>query len=165
MIIKEYNLNLIILNKLIENTVILEISNFLYNNNLSLTEKSRDLKVIIEHFLITGILQNIDINYKNIIIYSNTVKLDNLDFLDKELFVSILLKTFIKSSKKFKFCIFETDIIDLLDDKNLLNKVKHFTNCRKKIDYTKLSEYCANSKLKEIKDKLLDNKIKLKLNK
>lgn len=166
MIFNEYNLNIINFNKIFEDTVELNISNFIYNYNLTVNEKSKDLRNIINHFLITEILNKLNYDYKNIIIYSNKVNLRYLNFIDSELLNIIILEIFNKSSKKFKFCTFEIDnkdIQNILDDKNIIHKLKHFTNCKKVIDYKKLEEYCNSNKLKDIKEKLNNNKIKLKL--
>ena len=46
MLYKEYNLNLIDLNKLLSDKIELNISNFIYDNNLTLSLSSRDFNYI-----------------------------------------------------------------------------------------------------------------------
>ena len=62
-IIKEYNINIINLNKLLNDNIETEIGNFLFDNNLSLKVNSRDLNKIILHYINNEIINNIKEDY------------------------------------------------------------------------------------------------------
>ena len=67
MLYKEYNLNLIDLNKLLSDKIELNISNFIYDNNLTLSLSSRDFNYICKHYFLSEILDSLQENYNNII--------------------------------------------------------------------------------------------------
>jgi len=166
MIFEEYNLNIININNLFSNKIELNISNYLYDNNLNLKENNKDLNYIIQHFLISEILNTLNINYKNVIIYNNVFNFKYLNNNFNEEVLNIIIKKILKkSSKNFKFCLFELDDALFFNNKNLIFELKKISDCKKKIDFVKLNEFCLNNRLKEIKNKLTDNGIKLKLNK
>ena len=163
MVFEEYNLNIIDLNKLYSDNIEINITNFIYNYNLNINERSKDLKYIIQHFIITEILNNLNTNYKNVIIYNRDFNIKYFENLNKEVVKIILIDILQKSSKIFKFCLFETENTLLLDKKSEIYKLKHYSECNKKIDFKKIDEFCKNNKLNEIRYKLNNSKTKLKL--
>ena len=105
-----YNLNLINLNKLINEKIIIDISNFLYENNLiDLCYKHKDYKKITNHFLIKNLLQTINQNYNNIFLYKKDINFDSY---------------ITKISKLLKLNLFEIEEIPILLDHNLIYKLK-----------------------------------------
>jgi hypothetical protein len=162
-VFEEYNLNIIDLNKLFSENIELSITNFIYNYKLNLTEKSKDLKYIIQHFIISEILNNLNNNYKNVIIYNRNFNIRYFENFNKEVVKIKLTDIIQKSSKIFKFCLFEIENTLLLDEKNLIYKLKHFADCKKNIDFKKIDNFCKNNKLNDIRTKLISSKTKLKI--
>ena len=163
MLYKEYNLNLIDLNKLLSEKIELNISNFIYDNNLTLSLSSRDFNYICKHFVLNEILLSLEENYNNIIIFNSSfeVKYLNNNFNKEELiiYLSELIK---KSSKVFNFILFEYQNSNLFVDVNLLYKLKTLSEKRKKINYNKIKKFCQDNKLKHLHDKL-ENHVKTKM--
>lgn len=162
MVFEEYNLNIIDLNKLYSSNIEINITNFIYNYNLNISINSKDLKYIIQHFFITEIINNLNNNYKNVIIYNKIFNIKLFEKYDKEDINNIIINLILKSSKIFKFCLFELENYLLLD-KSDIYKLKYLSECKKDINYKKIEEFCNTNKLNEIKNKLSDNKTKLKI--
>ncbi len=163
MLYKEYNLNLIDLNKLLSDKIELNISNFIYDNNLTLSLSSRDFNYICKHFFLNEILLSLEENYNNIIIFNSSfeVKYLNNNF-NKEDIIIYLSELIKKSSKVFNFILFEYQNSNLFVDVNLLYKLKTLSEKRKKINYNKIKKFCQDNKLKHLHDKL-ENHVKTKM--
>lgn len=96
MILKEYNLKVIDLNKLIEDKIDFEIYNFIIQNELSLKLENKDTKRIFLHFLLFFIFSEKNILHENIFIYNNLEKLNHLNLLFQENKVLDFFNTLIK---------------------------------------------------------------------
>ncbi len=163
MLYKEYNLNLIDLNKLLSDKIDLNISNFIYDNNLTLSLSSRDLSNICKHFILNEILNALQENYNNIIIFNTSFNLNHLsNYFNKEDLIIYLSELIKKSSKVFNFILFEYKNSDLFVDVNLLYKLKLLTEKRKKLNYNKIKKFCQDNKLRHLNNKL-ENHTKTKM--
>jgi hypothetical protein len=164
--IPEYNLNIINLNDVLSKEIEVKISNFLYDNNLSLSINSRDCKKIFQHFILNEMLLSIEENYKNIFIinYNYNTNILNSFFIqeDSKKIINEVLK---KATKIFKFVIFEVED-NVIVDKNLIYNFKCLVEKQKKIDIKKIQQYCNDNDLSHLSVKLRDNlKTKLLLHK
>lgn len=164
--IPEYNLFIINLNNILSKDIEIKISNFLYDNNLSLASNSRDCNKIFQHFILNEMLININPDYKNIFIINYNYKTDFLNlFFKQEESKKIINETFKKASKIFKFILFEV-FDEMSIDKNLIYNFKCLVEKHKKIDIKKIQQYCIDNDLSHLSTKLKDNlKTKLLLHK
>jgi hypothetical protein len=164
--IPEYNLNIVNLNYILSEKIELDISNFLYSNNLKLNINSRDLKYIFKHFIILNILNSLKQEYHNIFIFNFSYNLKYLNNYYIEEDCNIILSEILeKSSKIFKFIIFPIEK-NLLIDKNIIYSFKKIIENKKKINYANAKKFCETNKLKEICSNLKNNtKIKELLHK
>lgn len=147
-----YNLNIINLNKLINEKISIEINNFLYENNLiDLSQKSRDFKRICNHFIINNILNVINENYNNIFLYDNN---------------SIYNDFIAKIVKLLHLNIFIIPELPLLMDKNVIYELKCLAENKKTINIQKVKVFCEKNSLTHLTDKIKNNpKTKLILHK
>ena len=123
-IIKEYNINIINLNKLLNDNIETEIGNFLFDNNLSLKVNSRDLNKIILHYINNEIINNIKEDYNNILLFNFNNELKTLHNLyNEEDIKSILHKNIRKSIKMFNYSLFEIKT-NFIIDKNVIYSLK-----------------------------------------
>lgn len=165
--IPEYNLNIINLNYLLSEKIELDISNFLYSNNLlTLKLNNRDLKYIFKHFILQNILNSLKEEYHNIFVFNFSFKLKYLNNYYIEEDCNITLSDILKkSSKIFKFILFPVEN-NFLIDKNIIYNFKKIIENKKKINYANAKKFCENNKLTEICDNLKNNtKIKHLLHK
>jgi hypothetical protein len=164
--IPEYNLNIVNLNYILSEKIELDISNFLYSNNLKLNINSRDLKYIFKHFIILNILNSLKQEYHNIFIFNFSYNLKYLNNYYIEEDCNIILSEIIKkSSKIFKFIVFPIEK-NFLIDKNIIYSFKKIIENKKKINYANAKKFCETNKLKEICSNLKNNtKIKELLHK
>ena len=165
--IPEYNINIINLNSILSEKIELEISNFLYSNNiLDLKLNSRDLRYIFKHFIISNILSSLKEDYHNIFIFNFSYNLKYLNNYYIEEDCNIILSDILKkSSKIFKFIIFPVEK-NFLIDKNVIYNFKKIIENKKKINYANAKKFCETNKLKEICSNLKNNtKIKHLLHK
>lgn len=163
MLYKEYNLNLIDLNKLLSDKIDLNISNFIYDNNLTLSLSSRDFNYICKHYFLSEILDSLQENYNNIIIFNTSFNLNHLsNYFNKEDLIIYLSELIKKSSKVFNFILFEYQNSNFLVDVNLLYKLKLLTEKRKKLNYNKIKKFCQDNKLRHLNNKL-ENHTKTKM--
>jgi hypothetical protein len=151
-IYKLYNLNIINLNKLINDKIYIDISNFLYENNLiDLYYKSKDFKKITNHFLMKNLLEIMKENYNNIFLYSKDPNFDGYIF---------------KIVKLLKLNLFEITEIPLLLDNNLIYQLKCLAENKKSIDLKKVKAFCEKNNLTQLSDNIKNNlKTKLVLHK
>jgi hypothetical protein len=147
-----YNLNIINLNELINKKISLEISNFLYENNLiSLSEKSRYYKKIYNNFIINNILAVMYENYNNIFLYKNDPFFDH--------FIT-------KITKLLHLNLFELPNLPFLIDKNVIYQLKCLAENKKTVNIQKVKEFCEKNSLTHLTDKIKNNpKTKLILHK
>jgi len=147
-----YNLNIINLNKLINEKIYVDISNFLYENNLiELYYKSKDYKKITNHFIMKNLLDSMNENYNNIFLYSKDPNFDTYIF---------------KIFKLLKLNFFELTEIPLLLDKHLIYELKCLTENKKPIDMKKVRLFCEKNNLTQLSDNIKNNlKTKLVLHK
>lgn len=165
-IIKEYNLNIINLTEIIREKSELEISNFLYENNLQLKLNSRDLNNIFKHFLLKEILSYLDQELDNILIFDPNFNLKylHLTFNEEECKL-IINKILEKSIKIFNFAIH--DPVDCSQkDLKLIYKFKILIKNKKPTNFKKIKTYTETSNLTELSNKIKNNlQTKLALNK
>jgi hypothetical protein len=164
--IKEYNLNLISLNLLLSEKIELEISNFLYENNLKLNLNSRDLNNIFKHFIINEILSCIKPDYDNILIFNPDFNLKILQIsYEENACKAIIQKIIDKSIKIFNFNIFFiSDQIKI--DTQLVYKFKKILQNKPQTNFKKIKEYTEKNNLKHLESKIKNNlQTKLLLNK
>lgn len=165
-IIKEYNLNLVNLNEIIREKVELEISNFLYENNLDLKLSSRDLNNIFKHFLIKEILHYLNSDLDNILFFNPDFNLKYLQStFNEEECRTIINKILKKSTKIFNFLIYEP-ILSSEKDLKLIYKLKLLLKNKKPTNFKKIKTYTESSNLTELSNKIKNNiQTKLSLNK
>lgn len=165
--LKEYNLNIIDLNTLLPEKIDLEISNFLYENNLKLNLNSRDLNNIFKHFIINEILLQFDKNYNNILIFNSNFNLKSLNlFFDEEVCKIIIHKIINKSIKIFNFNVFSYSTEELLIDTQLIYKLKQIIENKPQTNFKKIKEYTKKNNLKHLEAKIKNSlQTKLILNK
>jgi hypothetical protein len=151
-IYKLYNLNIIDLNKLIYDKIYIDISNFLYNNNLiNLYNKSRDYKKITNHFFIKHLLEVMKENYNNIFLYKKDSNFDDYIF---------------KIVKLLKLNLFELKEIPLILDLNLIYELKSLAENKTNIDLKKVKLFCEKNDLTQLSSIIRNNpKTKLLLHK
>jgi hypothetical protein len=151
---KEYNINLIFLNSLISEEIELNISNFLYENNLSLNLSSRDLKNIFKHFIIDNIIKQIKIDYDNILIINYNFNLKYLNScFDEEFCIPIIIDILKKSIKIFNFNVFETQN-EKMTDLQLIYKLRSCIQNKNKFNYKKIIDYTQKNNLSHLNLKL-----------
>jgi hypothetical protein len=138
-----YNLNLINLNKLINEKIVIDVSNFLYENNLiDLYYKHRDYKKITNHFIIKNILETINQNYNNIFLYKKDINFD--------IYIN-------KISKLLNLNLFEIEEIPILLDQNLIYRLKCLAENKKPLNFKKINQFCQKNDLKEITERIKNN--------
>jgi len=166
LLLKEYNINVINLNHLLNNYIETEIGNFLYNNNLKLNIISRDLGKLILHFINTEIIKCLNENYNNILIFNYKHKLNTLHNLYNEEDIKYIIhKNINKSIKLFNYSFFEL-FDDFVIDKNNTYILKQIIESKNNINYRKLKESCEKLQLKCLSQKIEDNtQIKILLHK
>ena len=149
---KLYNLNIINLNKLINDKIIIEMSNFLYDNNLTeLYNRSKDYNKIINHFIMKNLLETINENYNNIFLYSKDPTFD--------VYINKIVKL-------LHLNLFEIKEIPILLDLNLIYELKCLAENKKSIDMKKVNSFCKKNNLTQISDIIKNNpKTKLLLHK
>jgi len=147
-----YNLNIINLNKLINDKIYIDISNFLYENNLiGLFYKSKDYKKITNHFIIKNLLETMKENYNNIFLYSKDPNFDDYIF---------------KIVKLLHLNLFEFKEIPILLDLNLIYELKCLAENKKTINMKKVKAFCEKNDLTQLSDNIKNNpKTKLVLHK
>jgi hypothetical protein len=154
LIIKEYNINIINLNYLLQENIETVIGNYLFDNNLKLKINSRDLNKLIFHFLNEEIIKQLIENYNNILIFNSEIKLKTLDKLYAEEDCKLLLQKIIKkSSKIFNYSLFEIYTTFEIDN-NFIYSLKKFLQQKKNINYKKLKEFCKTSNLRFLEEKV-----------
>ena len=151
-IYKLYNLNIINLNKLIDDKIYIDISNFLYENNLiNLYYKSKDYKKITNHFIMKNLLETMNENYNNIFLYRKDGKFDQYIF---------------KIVKLLQLNLFELKEIPILLDNNLIYELKCIVENKKSINMKKVKIFCEKNDLTQISNNIKNNpKTKLVLHK
>jgi hypothetical protein len=147
-----YNINIINLDNLIKNKIYIEISNFLYDNNLlQLCDKTRDYKKIVNHFIIKNLLDVMHDAYNNIFLYSKTIQFHDY---------------FLKIGKLLHLNFVEIPELPILVDKHLIYQLKCLVENKKPINFKKVEEFCKKNSLVQITDKIKNNpKTKLILHK
>lgn len=147
-----YNLNIINLNNLINDKIYIDMSNFLYENNLiDLYYKSKDYKKIKNHFIMKNLLETMNENYNNIFLYSKDPNFDDYIF---------------KIVKLLKLNFFQLIEIPLLLDKHLIYHLKCLAENKKSIDMKKVKAFCEKNDLTQLSDNIRNNlKTKLVLHK
>lgn len=154
LIIKEYNINIINLNYLLQENIETVIGNYLFDNNLKLKINSRDLNKLIFHFLNEEIIKQLKENYNNILIFNSEIKLKTLDKLYTEKDCILLLQKIIKkSSKIFNYSLFEISTSFEIDN-NFIYSLKKFLQAKKSINYKKLKNFCETSNLRFLGEKV-----------
>jgi len=164
--IKEYNLNLISLNLLLSEKIELEISNFLYENNLKININSRDLNNIFKHFIINEILSHFKQNIDNVLVFNQelNLKILNLTF-EEEACKAIIHKILNKSIKIFNFNVFVISE-ELSVDTQLIYKLKKILQNKPETNFKKIKEYTEKNNLKHLEAKIKNSlQTKLLLNK
>lgn len=152
--IKEYNINLINLNYLLQENIETVIGNYLFDNNLKLKINSRDLNKLIFHFLNEEIIKQLKENYNNILIFNSEIKLKTLDKLYAEEDCILLLQKIIKkSSKIFNYSLFTISTTFEVDN-NFIYSLKKFLQVKKIINYKKLKNFCETSNLRFLGEKV-----------
>lgn len=155
--IPEYNLNVINLNSLLLNEIEIKISNYLYENKLSLQSNSRDCNKIFKHFIFNEMLSSLHPDYKNVFIINYNYITNHLkDYFQQEESKKIINDIFKKSIKIFKFIIFEVND-NVIIDKNLIYNFKCLVEKHKKIDIKMIHEYCSNNDLTHLSLKIKNN--------
>ena len=153
-ILKEYNINIINLNYLLQEKIETVIGNYLFDNNLKLKINSRDLSKIILHFLNEEIIKHLKEDYNNILIFNPEYELKTLHNLyAEEDCKSILHKIIKKSTKIFNYSLFEISTNFVIDNNNIYS-LKKFLQNKKSINYKKLKEFCKTSNLRFIGKKV-----------
>jgi len=155
LIIKEYNINIINLNYLLQENIETVIGNYLFDNNLKLKINSRDLNKLIFHFLNEEIIKQLKEDYNNILIFNSEIKLKTLDKLYTEEDCILLLQKIIKkSSKIFNYSLFEISTTFEIDN-NFIYSLKKFLQQKKSINYKKLKNFCETSNLRFLGEKVV----------
>jgi hypothetical protein len=154
LIIKEYNINIINLNYLLQENIETEIGNYLFDNNLKLKINSRDLNKLIFHFLNEEIIKQLKEDYNNILIFNPEIKLKTLHNLYAEEDCILLLQKIIKKSTKiFNYSLFEISTNFVIDNNNIYS-LKKFLQQKKSINYKKLKNFCESSNLRFLGEKV-----------
>jgi hypothetical protein len=154
LIIKEYNINIINLNYLLQENIETEIGNYLFDNNLKLKINSRDLNKLIFHFLNEEIIKQLKEDYNNILIFNPEIKLKTLHNLYAEEDCILLLQKIIKKSTKiFNYSLFEISTNFVIDN-NSIYSLKKFLQQKKSINYKKLKSFCESSNLRFLGEKV-----------
>lgn len=166
LIIKEYNLNIINLNYLLNHSIETELGNFLYNNNLNLKVNSRDLKKLTIHFINSEILKQLNDSYKNVLIFNYNHSLTSLHHIFEENQIKELIHNCInKSIKTFCYSFLEINTTFEVNQDTIYN-LKLLSESKKTINYKKLREYCKSSDLISLSKKIeSDTQIKMILHK
>ena len=156
-ILKEYNINIINLNYLLQENVETVIGNYLFDNNLKLKINSRDLSNIILHFLNEEIIKHLKEDYNNILIFNPEYELKTLHNLYVEEDCKLLLQKLInKSSKIFNYSLFEISTTFEIDN-NFIYSLKKFLQQKKSINYKKLKEFFNSSNLRFLGKKVQED--------
>jgi len=147
-----YNLNIINLNKLINEKIFVEMSNFLYDNNLTeLYHRSKDYNKIINHFIMKNLLETMNENYNNIFLYSKDSTFD--------VYINKIVKL-------LHLNLFEIKEIPILLDLNLIYELKCLAENKKPIDMKKVKAFCKKNDLTQLTNNIKNNpKTKLLLHK
>lgn len=154
LIIKEYNINIINLNYLLQENIETAIGNYLFDNNLKLKINSRDLNKLIFHFLNDEIIKQLKEDYNNILIFNSEIKLKTLDKIYAEEDCILLLQKIInKSSKIFNYSLFKIFTTFEIDN-NFIYSLKKFLQQKKNINYKKLKNFCKTSNLRFLGEKV-----------
>lgn len=166
LIIKEYNLNIINLNYLLNNNIETELGNFLYNNNLKLKVTSRDLKKLTIHFINFEILKQLNDSYKNVLIFNYDHSLNSLHHLFEDNDIKNLIhKCINKSIKTFGYSLLQINTTFEVNQDTIYN-LKLLSESKKTINYKKLKEFCKSSELISLSKKIeSDTQIKMILHK
>jgi hypothetical protein len=166
LIIKEYNLNIINLNYLLNNSIETELGNFLYNNNLNLKINSRDLKKLTIHFINYEILKQLNDSYKNVLIFNYDYSLISLQHIfDENQLKDLIHKCINKSIKTFGYSLLQINTTFEVNQDTIYN-LKLLSESKKIINYKKLKEYCKSSDLISLSKKIeSDTQIKMILHK
>jgi hypothetical protein len=166
LVIKEYNLNIINLNYLINNSIETELGNFLYNNNLKLKVNSRDLKKLTIHFINSEILKQLNESYKNVLIFNYEYSFNSLHHLFDEKELKLLFqKSIEKSIKTFGYSLFQIHTSFEINQETIY-KLKLLSESKKLVNYKKLKEFCKDSELISLSKNLESNtQIKMILHK
>jgi hypothetical protein len=152
-----YNLNIINLNKLIEEKIWIEIENFLFDNNLQdLPPSSKDRKKIYNHFIASNIINILSTEYNNIFIYND---ISDTVYADLEKYITNIVKI-------FKISLFKTNT-NINDtkfsiDNNLIYEFKLLLQNKKKINFKQIRNFCDKNSLIYLSDKIKNN-IKTKM--
>jgi hypothetical protein len=153
-ILKEYNINIINLNYLLQENIETVIGNYLFDNNLKLKINSRDLNKIILHFLNEEIIKHLKEDYNNILIFNPEYELKTLHNLYTEKDCKDILQKIIKKSTKiFNYSLFEISTNFVIDNNNIY-MLKSLLQNKKNINYKKLKEFCESSNLRFIGKKV-----------
>jgi hypothetical protein len=147
-----YNLNIINLNKLINEKISVEMNNFLYDNNLTeLSYSSKDYSKITNHFIMKNLLETMNENYNNIFLYNKEPTFD--------VYINKIVKL-------LHLNLFEFKEIPLLLDLNLIYELKCLAENKKPIDMKKVKAFCKKNNLTQLSDNIKNNlKTKLVLHK
>jgi hypothetical protein len=166
LIIKEYNLNIINLNYLLNYSIETELGNFIYNNNLDLKINSRDLKKLTIHFINSEILKQLNDSYKNILIFNYDHSLVSLQHKFEEIQLKVLIhKCIDKSIKTFGYSFLEIKTTFEVNQDTIYN-LKLLSESKKTVNYKKLKEYCKTTELRSLSKKIeSDTQIKMILHK
>jgi hypothetical protein len=152
--LKEYNINIINLNYLLQENIETVIGNYLFDNNLKLKINSRDLNKIILHFLNEEIIKHLKEDYNNILIFNPEYELKTLHNLYSEKDCKDILQKIIKKSTKiFNYSLFEIFTNFVIDNNNIY-MLKSLLQNKKNINYKKLKEFCESSTLRFIGKKV-----------
>jgi hypothetical protein len=166
MLIKEYNLNIINLNQLIEEKIDFEIYNFIIQNELSLKLENKDTKRIFLHFIIFHIINEKNILHENIFIFNNLQRLSHLNLIFQEKKVLDFFDNLIKLiynnfnikiliNKKINLSNLNSiNFNEIYQLKNLIEK-EHYSN-KKKI--TKSKKFCEKFGLSNLIENLQKDK-------
>jgi hypothetical protein len=150
-VIKEYNLNIINLNYLLTEFTIKNINNFLYDNNLDYNIKKNDLNKIINHFIITDIIDNFKEEYNNILIFNESI------FLQEEIYIiHTLLINLNKILKKFNFNLLHIET-NFIVDKNTIYEIKSILQNKRKTNLRKIKEFCNENELIKLAEEIKNN--------
>lgn len=165
-ILKEYNLNIININYILTNKIEIDICNFIYSNNLSLSIKSIDTKKIILHFLIQGILNYSKTEYNNIILQKDSYKTTHINFLsDEENCSNLMQKLLFGIAKKMKLPLISISQQETID-KDFILKMKSLVENKPKNIIQTMDKFLKGNGLKKLSSDLKINpNMKFKLHK
>lgn len=135
----EYNLNVINLNYILKENIELDISNYLYDNNIKLTSSLRDTNRILLHFILESLLKYTIPELHNVFVVKKPFNLkylyNDLEYPKLEKLLSSVLE---RINKKFNITIFFLSDKQTID-KNLIHEIRS------------LKKSNANKSLKSIK--------------